>query len=104
MIWLVYATKVRFAKASIDRLCFYLRLYVDNYVRIEEHSVHEGTNTTATPSNLRSQAGTFTPTSRTVSAEYPFHANLCLQPSQSINFDLTHKRGGFLPLRTISIP
>ena len=52
------------------------------------------TTGTGTPnsSNVRSQGG-FTPTSRTVSAEYPFHANLCLQPSQSINFDLTHKRG-----------
>lgn len=30
-------------------------------------------------------------------AEYPFQANLCL-PTQSINFDLTHKRGLFVTL------
>ena len=33
------------------------------------------------------------PTSqRHLSAEYPFHKNLCMPP-QGINFDLTHKRG-----------
>ena len=29
---------------------------------------------------------------RNLSAEYPFHKNLCMPP-QGINFDLTHKRG-----------
>ncbi len=29
---------------------------------------------------------------RNLSAEYPFHRNLCV-PHQGINFDLTHKRG-----------
>ena len=35
-------------------------------------------------------------TTRHLSAEYPFHKNLCMPP-QGINFDLTHKRGIILP-------
>ena len=36
------------------------------------------------------------PTSqRHLSAEYPFHKNLCMPP-QGINFDITHKRGEYL--------
>lgn len=34
---------------------------------------------------------------RHLSAEYPFHKNLCMPP-QGINFDLTHKRGLFVNL------
>ena len=32
-------------------------------------------------------------TPRTFSAEYPFQTNLCVGQQQSVNFDLTHKRG-----------
>ena len=37
-------------------------------------------------------SGNGNPTTRNLSAEYPFHKNLCMPP-QGINFDLTHKRG-----------
>merc|ERR1719189_1581140 len=37
-------------------------------------------------------------TPRTFSAEYPFQTNLCVGQQQSVNFDLTHKRGLFVSL------
>ena len=53
---------------------------------------------TWTPEEEKEAAASFTTSSRTprntavTSAEYPFHANVCMPP-QGINFDLTHKRG-----------
>ena len=50
------------------------------------------TNTTTSDAVSAANARWNIPSQRNLSAEYPFHKNLCMPP-QGINFDLTHKRG-----------
>ena len=63
---------------------------VDSWRSEEDDSAT--TNTTTSDAVSAANARWNIPSQRNLSAEYPFHKNLCMPP-QGINFDLTHKRG-----------
>ena len=56
-----------------------------------EEETDESSSKTSTPVGS-SCGGRGRGSFKNLSAEYPFHRNLCMQ-QQGINFDLTHKRG-----------
>ena len=64
---------------------------VDSW-RSEDEDCSAATNTTTSDAVSAANARWNIPSQRNLSAEYPFHKNLCMPP-QGINFDLTHKRG-----------
>ena len=65
--------------------------------RSEDEDCSAATNTTTSDAVSAANARWNIPSQRNLSAEYPFHKNLCMPP-QGINFDLTHKRGKSLYL------
>ena len=58
----------------------------------ETASSRETTSEAISAANARWNTPPAPTSHRHLSAEYPFHKNLCMPP-QGINFDLTHKRG-----------
>ena len=67
---------------------------IDSWRNDEEES--SSTSDAVSAANARWMTGGGSNPARNLSAEYPFHKNLCMPP-QGINFDLTHKRGTFFP-------
>ena len=65
---------------------------IDSWRNDEEES--SSTSDAVSAANARWMTGGGSNPARNLSAEYPFHKNLCMPP-QGINFDLTHKRGTF---------
>ena len=68
---------------------------IDSWRNDEEES--SSTSDAVSAANARWMTGGGSNPARNLSAEYPFHKNLCMPP-QGINFDLTHKRGTFFRL------